>query len=443
MKLSNQTITPQFIQTTIDQLSEAQQKWCKLTLPERQKVLRVTATRLIERKTEVATLITNEMGKPIRESTAEVEKCLKTIQLCCTENHPQLASRELSTAYSKSVVTHQPLGVIYGIMPWNFPLWQAVRMIYPALLSGNTVLLKHAEITQKVGELIAELFDGLWSEPLLKHALIEHELTEQVISNPKIGGVSLTGSTGAGKIVAGLAGKYLKKSVLELGGSDPYIVFSDADLAKAARVITAARLMNTGQSCICAKRCLVEQSVLDQFLDMLKNEFDKAVFGDPLEAQTTLGPLAHPRFVMALQQQLHELEEKTKAQLVYQKKHNQDPKKYTDSRIYLLKENSRWLYDQEFFSPVLIVIPFQSTEEAIEIANSTEYALGASVWSTDLHKAQSVATAIVAGQIAINDQVKSDYSLPFGGFKNSGLGRELGLEGFLEFTETKVISVTT
>lgn len=434
-------INSQMINSNIEVLSDSQIFWKKLSLAEKQKILKLTYSRLVERKNEAAKLITEEMGKPITESVAEIEKCLKTIQRCCDDDFEQLKSREIKSVYQKSIVVHEPLGVIYSIMPWNFPLWQAVRMIYPTLLAGNTILLKHSEITKGMGDFIEDLFDGIWTKKILKHLLVPHDFTEKIIAHPSIGGVSLTGSTGAGKTISELAGKYFKKFVLELGGSDPYIVFNDANLAQAAKTIAAARLMNTGQSCICAKRCLVEESALEKFLALLKDEFNKSVYGDPSKTTTTLGPLAHPKFVKSLEAQLQDLEKNTEAKLVFQKPHGQDPIKFVDSRIYVVEKNSAWFCNQEFFAPILLVFPFVSEDQAIELANSTEFALGAGIWSTDLDKAQNVAAQILAGQVVINDQVKSDYSLPFGGFKSSGMGRELGMEGFLEFTQTKVISM--
>lgn len=436
------SVNQEAVLKTISKLSKSQYHWKNLPTQDKQKILKITYQRLLEKKEQASLLITKEMGKPIKESKAEVEKCLKTILLCCTENLPQLQPREVSSnTYSKSVITHEPLGVIYSIMPWNFPLWQAVRMIYPSLLAGNTVLLKHSEITKGMGSFIEDLFQDIWKEPLLKHHLLPHEFSEFVISQPEIGGVSLTGSTQAGLTISSLAGKYLKKCVLELGGSDPYLIFADANLDQAAKIVTKARMMNTGQSCICAKRCLVEESALEKFLENLKVEFSKYNFGDPNSEKTDLGPLAHERLVEGFNKQIKEFEKVMEPKLVFTKPHEQDANRYVNSSIYLIQKNSEWLNNQEFFAPVLIVQSFKSEEEAIHLANQSAYALGASVWTQDLEKAYRIAQKVSAGQLSINDYVKSDASLPFGGFKQSGLGRELGMEGFLEFTQTKVISI--
>lgn len=429
------------IESTVSELHKSYKNWSKLKISDRQSVLKSFQIKLEAEKEIFAKLITEEMGKPIKEATAEVKKCIDTIGSYVAFDYSFLENQTVHSVYKESKIQHHPLGIIYGIMPWNFPLYQAVRMFVPPLLAGNVVLLKHSEVSPKMGQLIDRLFQGVWSEPIFHHILASPEDTETILSDARVNGVSLTGSVKAGFSVSQLAGKYLKKSVFELGGSDPCLILADADLKAAAQMVAKARLMNTGQSCICIKRCLVDRSILPQFLDLLKTEFAKYKFGNPFEKTTDLGPLAHPRFKVALKKQLEQLQKETGAEKIFSLPHGQGENgAYVDAEIYLLSKNSDWLKDQEFFGPILLVIPFSSNDEGVAIANATEFALGASLWSTNLETAKQVANQIFAGQVTINDMVKSDMTLPFGGFKASGLGRELGVDGFMEFTQTKVIS---
>lgn len=429
------------VENSISQLHHSFGKWRRQSHIQRQDVLKALVGRLSEKKDFFATLMTTEMGKPIKESKEEVQKCIKAIEAYCHRDLSLLNTKTLHTIYKQSDITHEPLGVIYAIMPWNYPLWQAVRMVVPALLSGNVVLLKHSEITTQSGIEFEKLFHQIWDSPLLLNRSITHEQTVEVMQDMRVQGVSLTGSTRAGLSVAAAAAASLKKYVLELGGSDPYIVLEDAPLAEAARALTKGRLLNTGQSCICVKRVLVHASQQAALLELLKAEFEKLRFGSPLDESTDLGPLAHIKFKESLKKQVAELIAKTGATRVYKKVHGQsDQSAFVDAEIYFVKENSAWLSDQEFFGPILIVIPFHSDDEAVSIANSTEFALGGGVWSNDLNRATKLAEQLIAGQVAINDTIKSDVSLPFGGFKKSGVGREMGDAGLFEFTQTKVIS---
>lgn len=417
------------------------ESWKKLGIADRQTQIAPLAKRLTEKKSIFAETISHEMGKLYSEAVAEVEKCIKTIEHCVKMDLSFLKSTVIQSAYKESEISYQPLGIIYSIMPWNFPLWQAIRMIIPGVLSGNVILLKHSEVSPETGRLIEELFDGIFEKPILKHRLAPHDFTEMILADERVQGVSITGSTKAGLSVSALAAKYLKKSVLELGGSDPYIVYKDADLKLSAKMIAKSRLQNTGQSCIAAKRCLVDASVLPDFMDLLKKEFSDYEFGQGRDLKASLGCLADVRFKTALYKQLQSLKANTDAELVFEKHHGQSEKSaFVNSQIYLLKENSPWLKDQEFFAPVMLVLPFESNDQSIQIANSTIYGLGAGVFSQNLAFAKQQAQAIEAGQVAINDLIKSDVTLPFGGVKMSGWGRELANNGFMEFTEMKVIS---
>ncbi len=435
------------IEMRIEKLHAAFLVWKQKSFVDRQKVVSQVIARMMNQENILAQLITKEMGKPITQSLAEVKKCIESTKSLCEMNLDFLQTiminqtQQKSLTYKQSQISVDALGIIYAIMPWNFPLWQAIRMIIPALISGNVIYLKHSEVTSEMGDQIEKLFEGLFEEPLLYHDMIEHSFTEKILSDQRVGGVSLTGSTKAGLSVSKEAQRGLKKYVLELGGSDPYIVCADADLPLAAKLVAQSRLQNTGQSCIAAKRCIVDHQIKDDFLSLIKSEFQKYQFGDPFSPQSTLGPLAHPRFKKALELQLTEFKTKTHAECVFRLEHQQSTvSAFTEAQIFLLKENNPWLSNQEFFSPNLLVIPYTQLSEAISIANSTDYGLGAGVFSKDAELSQKIALQIESGQVAINDFIRSESLLPFGGVKLSGVGRELGHAGFLEFTKTRVIS---
>lgn len=426
---------------SIEVLSSAQSTFSKLKVSERQKIIQNVGLRLSEKKELFAALMTSEMGKPMKEAILEVDKCIRTMALAGEADLSFLEPRQVLSVYKKSSVSHEALGVIYAIMPWNFPLWQVVRMCVPALIAGNTILLKHSELTPLIAQALHELFEDVYSAPILINNYITHHMTDFVLKNPQVGGVSLTGSVEAGRSVYKIAAQNLKKAVLELGGSDPYIVLPDADLTLAAKKIANGRLVNCGQTCISVKRVFVHEDILDDFLNLLKAEFDRFVYGDPKDLQTDIGPLAHPRFKESLNKQIQLLLEKTDAKMLYSKPHGQrEDSSFVEAQIYLVSQNLEWLKDQEFFAPVLLMTTFKTDDEVIRLANSTHFALGAGIFSEDLQRADRLAHQIIAGQVVVNGLVASDLSLPFGGFKNSGLGRELGQEGYLEFTQTKVIS---
>lgn len=411
-------------------LSDSGAKWRGLSPRARQERLSVVAERLGQQAEKYARLITGEMGKPFTEAQAEILKCKSTTERACLTELDFLASK----LTENSEIKYEPLGVIYSIMPWNYPFWQTIRMVVPALLAGNTILLKHSELTPLSALALESVFADLFDMPVLLNLFIPHDMTDFILSQEEVGGVSLTGSIKAGRIVAKVAAEYFKKTVLELGGSDPYIVCADADLKLAAAKIAKGRLLNCGQSCISAKRAIVSRDVLADFLELLKFEFEQYQFG------RELGPLANIRFKTALAKQVQELQLNTRAEQIYIKPNLQSPNSaFVDAEIYLLNENSQWLRNQEFFGPILLVIAFDSDAEAVEIANSTEFGLGGGVFSQNLPAAKKLAAGIAAGQVAINDIVSTDLSRPFGGAKSSGIGRELGIESYFEFTQTKVM----
>lgn len=429
------------LQDIILKLDRSFQKFSLLKPGERQKILSKLPERFQLRARELALMMTEEMGKPIKESTLEVRKCVSTIEKAISSDVGFLSDREISTIYKRSVIKQSAMGVVLSIMPWNFPIWQVIRMAIPALISGNTVLLKHSEITPGVAKILEELFSELWELPIFLNAYIHHQDTEKVLSHPAVVGFALTGSIEAGRTVYQIASRHLKKAVLELGGSDPYIVTDKADVSLAAKKIAQGRLNNCGQVCIAVKRVIVHESIYSQFIENLKSEMSALTFGDPREPKTDIGPLAHKRFKESLMLQLSDLKKETKARMLFKIEHQQGEKSnFADIEVYELTENFEYLKNKEFFAPILLVTPYQDEIKALELANATDFGLGAGVFSVDIQQAQSLANSLIAGQVAINNLVSTDLDLPFGGFKSSGLGRELGQEGYLEFTQTKVIS---
>ncbi len=414
--------------------------WKTLSYSDRQKKLLRVVGQIEIYKEQISISITEQMGKPITQARAEVQKTIEGAKALCEMDLDFLNPKIINSIYSESQIINEPLGVIVGVMPWNFPLWQTMRMIFPALLSGNTVLLKHSEITPEIGDWVQLCFQksDIGFE-ILNHQLFSHDLTEMILSDERIGGISLTGSTRAGKIVSEIAGRHLKKSIFELGGSDPYIVLPDANLKFAAKKIVQSRMNNCGQVCISAKRVLIHESQCSEFLGYLKSEMQKFEFGDPMIESTNLGPLAHSRFQMQYDEQIQEVEKHAEKFEIIEKLNSIAA--FVQPVIFVFKNNHDILKSLEIFGPALVVIPYKNEIQAIQIANSTIYGLGAAVFSPNIENAKKICDQLIAGQIAINDNIKSDVFLPFGGFKSSGFGRELGQVGFFEFTQSKVISV--
>lgn len=424
-------------------------KWKKTSFPERVSVLLQVQNKLKSLQDQLALSMTLQMGKPISQSQVEVRKCIETFhfieQLSLKGLEEKTKIIGSGVQQKKYLIQRQPLGVIWGIMPWNFPLWQALRMILPTLLSGNVVLLKHSELTPEIGEFLNQIFDQVWDYPIFQHRLISHDLTPWVLEHKFISGVSLTGSTRAGAIVAELAGKHIKKSVFELGGSDPYLVFKDADLDLAAEKIIQSRLNNTGQVCIAAKRVLIDDFIYEEFLSKLVDQMKHRKIGDPLQKETALGPLAHHRFVTDFENQ-KKLLLTTGAKLQYES--NDLPLldkdftrgSYVEKSIFSIDMTTHVLEDLEIFAPCLLVDQFQTLDEAVVKANATQFGLGAGVFTRDQKKSLEVAQQIRAGHVAINSTVQTDFRIPFGGYQKSGYGIEIGEEGLLEFTQTFVIS---
>lgn len=430
------------IEGIVSRANKAQKQWAKLQYAVRAPYLKKIAELLREQKDELARLMAIEMGKPLAQGVGEAEKCAWVCEYYADHAEEFLVKDEIETDASNSYVTFNPLGSVLAIMPWNFPFWQLFRFGAPALMAGNAVILKHAEVTTgcalKIEEIIHD--SGIPSD-LFRTILVSNENMKEVIQHPGIAAVTLTGSTRAGKAVASQAGEALKKTVLELGGSDPYIILADADIKKAAEICVTSRLINSGQSCIAAKRFIVEERVYDEFMEEFTRLMKERKTGYPLNEGTDVGPMAR----LDLRDGLHEQVEKSiklgAKPVLGCEKPDGDGAFYPISILTDVVEGMP-AYEEELFGPVAAVIKAHNEVDAIRIANDSEYGLGAAIFSADVEKAERIAAYhLEAGCCFVNDFVKSDPRVPFGGIKHSGYGRELGLYGIREFVNTKTVWV--
>ena len=422
---------------------EAQKKWRTSEIKDRTDLLRKLAEHLRQGQQFHSKTISTEMGKPIGEARAEIEKCA---QLCehYAEMAPQyLQGREIESNYTRSFIRYEAMGVFAAIMPWNFPYWQVFRAVVPAIMAGNGSILKHASNVTTCALAIESLFQAAeFPIDLLRTVPISGQNATLLIAHPGIVGISFTGSNPVGEKIAGLAGTQIKKTVLELGGSDPSLVLKDADLKLAAQKTVQGRMLNAGQSCIASKRILVDQSIYEPFIERVKEEINAIRLGDPLEDSTTMGPLANPTIRDEIQHQVHSS--------ILQGADCWIPDTYADTPMQgcqypptllteVTPEMSVW--KDETFGPVMCITKFVNEAEAIALANQTKWGLGSSIYSTDIEHALQLAQQLEAGTCSINDFVKSDPRVPFGGVKKSGYGRELSIEGIIEFTNIKTYNV--
>jgi succinate-semialdehyde dehydrogenase / glutarate-semialdehyde dehydrogenase len=432
-------------QTLADCLDHAQRSqldWKAQGFDLRVKVLRRIAELMKANTESLAYLATQEMGKPLLEARAEVLKCAMICEFYA-DHAPQFLSKlDEQTEASRSYVQYEPLGIILGIMPWNFPYWQVMRFVAPALMAGNAVALKHAPNVQQCAEALVTLMaDAGLPDGLFSNLQIEVDLVEQVMAHPAVQAVAMTGSERTGRTVAALAGSYLKKCVLELGGSDPFIVLADADLELTLDRAVQSRFSNAGQACIAAKRFIVVPEIAEQFVQGLVSRVESLKVGDPFLTETRIGPLARPD----LRDQLHEQVTKT-LELGGKRVMGCAPIEgagnfYLPSIIDYAPAGSP-ARQEELFGPVAVVIRAQNEADALTIANETRFGLGASIWSRDTERAERLLAEIQAGLTFVNSIVKSDPRLPFGGVKASGFGRELSFHGIREFCQARTVWVS-
>lgn len=420
--------------------AQAFEQWRAFSMSDRARLFVRVAQVLRERAEAWATLMTHEMGKPLSEAKAEVEKCAWVCEYYAEHAASFLAPQPIATDAGKSYVAYEPLGVVLAVMPWNFPFWQVFRFAAPTLMAGNVGLLKHAENVPRCALAIEEIFlEAGFPEGVFHTLLVGREAVADLMANPQVKAVSLTGSVRAGRAVGALAGQHLKPSLLELGGSDPYIVMRDADLDAAVATAVKARLINNGQSCIAAKRFIVEAPVYQIFCDRFEDALRKLKLGDPMDDATDIGPMARPDLVEELHRQVTESEAVGATLVLGGKRSDLGPCFYPVTLVTDVRPGMP-MFDEETFGPAAAVIRASDPDHAIELANQSAFGLGASLWTIS-DKAETWAQRIEAGHVAINGMVKSDPRLPFGGIKDSGYGRELGPHGPRSFVNTKTIWV--
>ncbi len=425
----------------VDKVFDEWQWWKQTSIAERKVLMLNAAAVLRKRKGEFAKLMTLEMGKVIKESEAEVEKSAWVCDYYAEHAGQFLADEMIESDATKSFVSFGPLGPVLAVMPWNFPFWQVFRFAAPALMAGNAGLLKHASNVPGCALAIENIFrEAGFPKNLFRALMIPGKDVEHVIKNDKVRAATFTGSELAGSKVASAAGKYLKKTVMELGGSDPFIVLKDANLDKCAQTAVTARMLNTGQSCIAAKRFIVEAEVYDAFIDKVKGIISALKIGDPLDAESQFGPLARMDLLEDIDRQVQEsVGQGAKLELGGDRMNGEGF--YYQPTLLSGVSQSMPVFTEETFGPVMAVMQVSSSEEAIEVANNCFYGLGGSLWTEDIEKGIRIARQIESGAVFVNGMTKSDPRLPFGGIKRSGYGRELSHYGIKEFVNIKTIVV--
>ena len=424
----------------LDKTNSAYHEWKLTSFNHRSGLMKNAAKILRDRKDELARLMTLEMGKPILQSKAEVEKCAWVCDYYAENAEKFLANEIVKTEFSKSYISYQPLGVILAVMPWNFPFWQVFRFAAPTLMAGNAGILKHASNVMGCALAIEEIFvKAGFPENVFRTLVISSKKVEAVIRNKNVQAVTLTGSTPAGKNVAAIAGSEIKKTLLELGGSDPYVILEDADLESAAEICVNARLINGGQSCIAAKRFIIVEEIYKMFEELFVNKMKSKKMGDPFDESNHLGPQARTDLRNELHDQVRISIDKGAKLLLGGEIPNIKGAFYPPTVLSNVSPGMP-AYDDEIFGPVASLIKVKNEAEAIKVANATSFGLGAAVFTKDNDRGERIAEKeLIAGACFVNDSVRSDPRLPFGGVKESGYGRELSLFGIREFVNIKTV----
>lgn len=427
------------IEAALAAAATAQKSWRKVPIAERVKLLTRIAAVLRQDKARYAEIITREMGKPIVEAEAEIEKCAYNCDFYAEHGPIYLADEPVASNATESVIAFEPLGVVLAIMPWNYPFWQYFRFAAPALAAGNGAILKHANNVPESALAVQEVMEKAGAPSgLTATLLIDNAKVAGIIADNRIAAITLTGSTEVGSIVAAQAGKALKKQVLELGGSDPFLVLADADLEAAAETAVKARYINVGQSCVNAKRFIVEDAVADRFVDLFVQKAAALKIGDPMQRDTKIGPMARANLLATLHAQV----ERSVAEGAVLKLGGQPLDRegcYYPPTVLDHVRPGMVAFVEETFGPVAAIIRARDADEAVAMANDSEYGLGAALWTGDAVRARRLASQIEAGAVFINGMTASDPRYPFGGIKRSGYGRELGVYGIREFVNIKTI----
>jgi acyl-CoA reductase-like NAD-dependent aldehyde dehydrogenase len=427
------------IDARLDAAVAAFRAWRRRPVGERTQLLSSLAAALRRCRDALARAAVREMGKPIAQARAEVEKCAWCCEYFAQNAQSMLAEREVHVEGARTFVALRPLGVILAIMPWNFPFWQVFRAAVPAIAAGNAVVLKHADGTTRCGLEIERIFSEAGAPAhLFQTLLIENEQADARIADERIAAVTLTGSERAGVAVGSAAGKALKKSVLELGGSDPFIVLADADIDLAVEFAVKSRFQNNGESCIAAKRFIVERSVYDRFLKHFAQAAAEQTVGDPMDDRTQIGPLARADLRDTLHAQVTESVVDGARIITGGKPLDRAGFFFEPTVVADVNPRAR-MFSEETFGPAAAVVSAQDDEHALELANATAFGLGANIWTRDIAHAARMAAAIEAGMVSVNGMVASDPRLPFGGVKRSGYGRELSEFGLHEFVNAQAV----
>lgn len=430
--------TQQEVNLKLSLAGKAFKKWKNEPFSVRAQLMKRVAELLRLNKEEYARTITLEMGKVISEARAEIEKCAATCEYYAIHSEEFLANTPLKTELKHSYISYQPTGAVLAIMPWNFPFWQVFRYAVPAIMAGNVTLLKHAPNVCKTSLSLENIFQTAgFPIGVFQSLIVEIDMVEKIIQHDLVQGITLTGSEFAGSQVASIAGRNIKKTVLELGGSDPLIVFSDADLEKAAKVAVQSRMLNAGQVCISAKRFIIHKKVKENFIDLLSKNIAQLVQGNPLEENTNIGPLARLDIAEKLSQQINSTV-RAGAHLTIG---GQVSGCNFQPSLLDNVQQGMVAYEEETFGPLATVISFDKDEEAVTLANNSRYGLAASIWTRELEKAEVLAKQLDVGGVFINSLVRSDPRWPIGGVKKSGYGRELAEVGIKEFVNTKSIII--
>jgi succinate-semialdehyde dehydrogenase/glutarate-semialdehyde dehydrogenase len=426
------------VENAIDKADAQYSIWKEIPFSERSVLMKAAGQELRKNAREYAEIITQEMGKPITQALAEVEKCATLCDYYAENASKMLADKIIETEAHKSYVSYEPIGIVLAIMPWNYPFWQVMRFAVPALMAGNVAVLKHASNVMKSAMSIEKIFDRAgFPAGCFTNLPIGSKMVEEIIKNPKIKAVTLTGSEAAGRAVAAVAGNEIKKTVLELGGSNALVVFADCNLQKTVKTCVQARFQNAGQSCIAGKRLLVESSIAEEFTKAFVEEVGKLRSGDPLSEETTIGTMARVDLAEELEKQLQDALDKGGEVLLGGKRN----KAYFEPTVIGNVTTNMSIFKEEVFGPLIGITTFKDEKEAIALSNNSPFGLGVTIFTEDFEKAFRLVPKFNEGAVFVNELVKSDQRLPFGGTKNSGYGRELSQDGIQEFVNKKTVYI--
>ena len=429
------------INTKLDTATTAFQSW-RLSTFETRKVLFNQLIQVFEdNKPVMASLITLEVGVPIKQALGQIDKCISGMKHYVTNIEDILKPEIIDIPNQKSIVVFEPIGLIFSIMPWNFPFWQVMRVAIPVIMSGNVYAIKHASNVPQCANMLQQCFDEAgFGSGVFTNILVAGRDTESIVADSRVAGVSLTGSTEVGRSVAGICGANVKPCVMELGGSDPFIVLNDADLTKAIPAALLSRFRNAGQSCNAAKRFIVQSSIADQFSSQLVEAVNNMKVLDPFDAESDIGPVVSKNSIIEIESQVNRSVVMGAKVLIGGMRQGFDSLVYLPTVLTNITRDMP-VYKEEVFGPVASIIIVETVDEAIAVANDTEYGLGASIWSKDIELATELVSRIEAGNVFVNTMVTSDPKLPYGGIKNSGFGRELSGYGVREFMNIKSVVI--